>query len=761
MNPQLQFMLQQAIQAFQSGNYERADSILVKVIKADSKNLPSLHVLGLIKASQKKYQEAADLLGKAARLNPNEPSIQYNLAKALADCGSFNESIPHHKKSVELMPDNPEALLNYAIALGALASYEEALNFLDRAILIQPNYAEAFLNRGLILAALNRLEEANTSFESAIRLNPSSSESYFNKGIVLTKLNKLEEALNDYVTAIHLNPDYLDALLNCGVVLHSLRRFDEAVKAFENVINLNLNHYQAWFNRGVSLKELGRFEESLTSYNKSIELNSKYADAWLNKAAVLHEIKCFNESIDAYEEAMRLNPELDWVEGDLLHTKMKICSWDGFDESLIALTDKVRSGERCITPFPLLSLVDDGLIQKQCSTIYAHSKFPLNSELGPIKKSAEKEKIRIGYFSADFRNHAVSALTAQLFELHNKNKFEIIAFSYGPDDQSPMRARLIKAFDQFLDVNSQSDRQIAQLARNMGIDIAVDLGGFTTDSRPGIFSYRAAPIQAGYVGYLGTMGSSYMDYLFADKTIIPGEFEEYYSEKIIYLPSYQVNDLNRKISEEVFSRESLGLPKDEFVFACFNNNYKILPATFNSWMNILKAVSKSVLYLYSDNPSSEANLKKEAEARGVMRDRLIFGGRIDADQYLARYRACDLFLDTAPYNAGTTASDALWAGLPVLTLLGQSFPSRVAASLLKAIDLPELVTRNNAEYEARAIELAKSPDQIRIIKQKLAQNSFTKLLFDTPRFTQSLEAAYIKIYEFKNQDLAPKSFSIE
>jgi len=760
MNPQLQMMLQQALQSFQSGNYERSDSILRKIIKADSKNLPALHVLGLIKASQKKYQEAADLLSKAARLNPNEASIQYNLAKSLADCGSLRESIPHHKKAVELMPNNPEALLNYGITLGALTSYEDALQIFDKAIGIHPSYAEAFLNRGLILAALKRLDEANISFESAIQINPNLNEAWFNKGVVLTGLNRLDDALNAYISAIDLNPDHLDAWLNQGVVLYALKRYGEAIDSFDKVIKLNPNHFQAWFNKGASLKELQRPAEALIAYDKSIDLNANFSDVWVNKAAILHELKRFNESIESYQEALKLNPEIDWIEGDLLHTKMKVCSWDSFDESLVALVDKVRSGEKSITPFPLLSLVDDGLLQKQCSTIYAQSKFPFNSELGPLKRSTPKDKIRIGYFSGDFRNHAVSALTAQLFELHNKDRFEIIAFSYGPDDQSPMRGRLSKAFDQFLDVTSQSDIQIAQLARDLGIDIAIDLGGFTTDSRPGIFSYRAAPIQAGYIGYLGTLGSNYMDYLFADRTIIPHEAEQYYSEKIVYLPSYQVNDLNRKISEKNFSRESLGLPNDEFVFACFNNNYKILPATFNSWMNILKAVPKSVLYLYSDNPWSEANLKKEAEARGVISDRIIFGDRIDADQYLARYRACDLFLDTAPYNAGTTASDALWAGLPVLTLIGQSFPSRVASSLLYAIGLEELVTRSQGEYESKAIELARHPKAIVKIKEKLADNRSTTTLFDTPRFAKNIEGIYLKMYDRYQANLEPDHINI-
>jgi predicted O-linked N-acetylglucosamine transferase (SPINDLY family) len=256
------------------------------------------------------------------------------------------------------------------------------------------------------------------------------------------------------------------------------------------------------------------------------------------------------------------------------------------------------------------------------------------------------------------------------------------------------------------------------------------------------------------------MGANYMDYLFADKTIIPHEAEQYYSEKIVYLPSYQVNDMNRKISDEIFSRESLGLPKDKFVFACFNNNYKILPATFNSWMNILKATPKGVLYLYADNPWSKDNLMKEAEARGVKADRLIFGGRIDADQYLARYRACDLFLDTTPYNAGTTASDALWAGLPVLTLIGQSFPSRVASSLLNAVGLPELVTSSAAEYENRAIELAMNPEKMSAIKLKLVNNQFTTLLFDTPCFTESIEALYIKMYGDYQSNAGPNHISL-
>ena len=318
-----------------------------------------------------------------------------------------------------------------------------------------------------------------------------------------------------------------------------------------------------------------------------------------------------------------------------------------------------------------------------------------------------------------------------------------------------MRDRLINAFTQFIDVRTKSDQEIAKLARDLEIDIAVDLGGHTSGGRTGIFAYRAAPIQLSYIGYLGTMGIEYYDYLLADKIIIPNGSEHFFKEKIAYLPSYQVNDRKRTISERQFTRRELGLPEKAFVFCCFNNNYKILPSTFDSWMRILNAVEGSVLFLYAENEWSRVNLVNEAGLRGIDSARLIFGGRIPNEEYLARYQVCDLFLDTFPYNAGTTASDALWAGLPVLTRMGQSFASRMAASLLNAVGLPELITNTREEYEALAIELVLNPNKLADIKLKLANNLFTTPLFDTPLFTKNLEAAYIKMYERYQVDLEP------
>ena len=661
MNPQLQIMLQQAIQAFQSGNYERADSILVKVIKADSKNLPAFHILGLIKASQKKYKEAIELLGKAVKLDPNEPSLRFNLAKALMDSGAYMESIPHHKKAVELAPNNPEAWLNYGKAFSDLNAYEEALSIYDKALIINPGYAEAFLNKGATLKELKRYEEAIVCAESALRINP--------------------------------------------------------------------NLAEGWVNKGVALKEFKRYEEVISHYEKALSLKS----------------------------------EIDWLNGELLHTKMKICRWSGFTDNLENITNRLMANEKIANPFPLLALTDGVSLQRKCAEIYAQEKYPFNPALGPITKTKrlEGEKIRIGYFSADFHNHATGYLMAELFELHDKQKFEIFGFSFGPIKNDEMRQRLEKSFNQFIEVGDKADVEISQLSRDLNIDIAVDLKGFTQDARMGIFSYRAAPIQVNYLGYPGTLGADYMDYIIADETLIPDHLQLGYSEKVVYLPdSYQANDSKRVIADKKFTRQELGLPETGFVFSSFNNNYKILPAIFDSWMRILNAAEGSVLWLFEDNNFATESLKNEAEKRGIDSNRLVFAKRMFLPEHLARHQQADLFLDTFPYNAHTTASDALWAGLPIITLMGESFASRVAASLLYAINLPELVTTSQAEYELLAIELATNPLKLNSIKQKLTKNRLTTPLFNAQLFTKNLEATYMQMYERDMADLPPEHITI-
>jgi len=499
----------------------------------------------------------------------------------------------------------------------------------------------------------------------------------------------------------------------------------------------------------------------LQSFDKAIALNPDNADAYYNRGDALFDLKQHDAAIQNYDKAIALNPDCDYLYGMRLHTKMQICDWGDVDDQFAQLAAKIERNEKAVFPFAALALSGSLPLQRKAAEIWVQDECPTSHALPKIPKRPKHNKVRIGYFSADFRNHPVSFLTAELFETHDKSKFELTAFSFGTNANDEMRKRVAAAFDRFIDVRNMSDKDVAMLARNLEIDVAVDLGGFTKGSRTNIFAMRAAPLQVSYIGYLGTMGAEYIDYLIADNTIIPGEYQKHYSEKIVYLPGYQANDSKRRIADKEFTREELGLPRTGFVFCCFNNNYKITPGTFDSWMRILKQVDGSVLFLYAENALAAINLKKEAALRGVAPDRLVFGKRLPAPEYLARYRIADLFLDTLPYNAGTTASDALWAGLPVLTCVGEAFASRVAASLLNAIHLPELITSTQDAYEALAVELAANPERLRQIRQKLANNRLTAPLFDTALFTQHIEAAYTAMYGRYQADLPPEHISIK
>ncbi len=693
-------------------------------------------------------------------VKPTELDALHLLAIVYASQNKHNTALEWYKKVLDIIPDDTSALSNYASSLNAIGQNEEAILIFKKALEIDPLVPEFHYNLANTLCDLKRYSEALSFYEQSISLDPHYFQAHHNYGKALYDLKRYSEALIYYDRALLINPVFLDCLINKGAALNELKRYDEAIIHYDQALSLNPHYAEAWYNKGNTLYELKRYDESIAHFDKALRLKPDYVEAWSNKGVTLNELKRYDESIAHFDKALSLKPDIDWIAGDLLHTRMKICSWSGFAESLENISKKVMANEKVAAPFSLLALNDNCLLHKKSSEIYASNKYPKNLALGLISKRPSQEKLRIGYFSGDFRNHAVSFLTAELYELHDRNKFEIIAFSFGVDDKSEMRSRLSKAFDRFFDVSSMPDLEIAKLARELQIDIAVDLGGYTKDSRTGIFSCRAAPIQASYIGYLGTMGSEYYDYLLADKTLIPDNSQKFYSEKITYLPNYQVNDRKRIISERQFTRGELGLPETGFVFCCFNNNYKILPSIFDSWMRILNTVERSVLFLYAENEWAKANLIEEAGLRGIDSIRLVFGGRIPTEEYLARYQVCDLFLDTFPYNAGTTASDALWVGLPVLTLMGQSFASRVAASLLKAIGLPELITNSQEQYETLAIELARNPPKLEDIKLRLDHNRLTTPLFDAPLFTKNIEAAYIQMYERYRADLVPEHITI-
>jgi len=473
---------------------------------------------------------------------------------------------------------------------------------------------------------------------------------------------------------------------------------------------------------------------------KAISLQPNLPEAWSNKATALKDLKRYQEAIDHYSKALDINPSMPYLRGEILHLQMKIGDWTNFDESIKKITEEMVSGNKVIMPFAALALFNSE--EMNCKVAYIAADATSNSQIlntSPIS-SYQNKKIKLAYYSADFRSHPTAYLMSRLFKLHNRDQFEIYAFSLlNGGENDAMRKQLVPYFDHFIDVENLSDQEVVALSREHKIDIAVDLGGQTMDARTGIFALRAAPIQINYLGYPGTMAGQHHDYIIADAVTIPLANQKFFSEKIIYLPdSYQVNDDQKQISSRVFSKEELGLPSDKFVFCCFNNNFKITPEIFTIWMNILKNVQDSVLWLFEDNDFIKANLTKEAESQGIAGDRLIFAKRIGQQDHLARHRVADLFLDTLPYNAHTTASDALWSGLPVITIIGNSFPGRVAASLLQAIDLPELITHSREEYESLAIKLARDPEELKKIKGKLDNNRLKMHLFDTNLFSRNL-----------------------
>ncbi|HEY0767531.1 MAG TPA: tetratricopeptide repeat protein, partial [Steroidobacteraceae bacterium] len=509
------------------------------------------------------------------------------------------------------------------------------------------------------------------------------------------------------------------------------------------------------------LLELGRHDEALRSYDHALQLNPTLADACNNRGNALRELKRPDEALQSYERALKINPNLNWLYGAWLHTKLQLCDWADFESAVTDLTSRIVQGRRATRPFTVLALTDALSVQRRVAEISSDESALAVAALPPIAMRGRREIIRVGYYSADFHNHATAQLMVGLFELHDRKRFEVSAFSFGPDRHDHMTERLRSVFDRFVDVRSKSDHEVAQISRDLEIDIAVDLKGFTQDSRPGIFAHRAAPLQVNYLGYPGTMAANYIDYIVADPTVIPRHTRHHYSEKVIYLPnsyyptSYRVNDRERLTPDAEPSRAQLGLPQAGFIFCCFNSAYKIVPGTFKGWMRILKAVEGSVLWLLSDNQTAANNLRKEADKQGVSGTRVIIAAPLPLAQHLTRYRAADLFLDTLPCNAHTTASDALWAGLPVVTRAGESLAARVAASLLSAIGLPELVTSTEEQYQALAVALATDPQRMTTIKSQLKANRLTTPLFDTRLLTSHLENGYAQIYRRYHAGLSP------
>ncbi len=774
----------------QQGRLADAERIYLDVLQQQPHHFDALHLLGVISLQTRRPEQGAELIGEAIKTNPQVAAAHSNMGTAMMLLQRFEEALAAYDKAIALKPDYAEAHNDRGAALRQLKRHEEALASYDKAVAFNPNHAEAHYNRGLALSALQRRDEALASYDKAVALKPDHAEAHYNRGLALSALQRRDEALASYGKAVALKPGYAEAHYDLGNVLNALKRYQEALASYDKaialkrdfvdayyirsiallnlrrpeealascdkVIELRADYAEAHNVRGKALDALARHEEAVASYDKAIALKEDFAETHFNRGDALRNLRRYQEAIASFERAIALQPDQEYLRGYLVFTKLSICDWDNFELQCGDLLARVDRGEKATTPFLLFAVSNSPELQRKAAEAYVRTDYPRGNPLPAIGKLKRRDKIRIGYFSADFRNHAGAYSMVELFERHDRSKFEIIAFSFSSKGPHELKSRLEAAFDKYIDVYSCRDDEIARLAREMEIDIAIDRNGYTQDCRPIIFSLRAAPLQVSYKGYPGTMGTDAIDYLIADPIVLPADHRRHYSEKIVYLPnSYQVYDFKRAISQLSLGREEAGLPRDGFVFCCFNNNYKILPGMFDRWMRILAKVEGSVLWLLKNDTSAAANLRKEAAARGINPDRIVFAERMAASDHLARHRLADLFLDTLPYNAHTTASDALWAGLPVLSQIGETFAGRVAASLLTAIGLPELITSTPQDYEALAIELAGSPEKLAAIRHKLANNRLTTPMFDTKLFTRHIEAAYTAIYERHLAGLPP------
>jgi predicted O-linked N-acetylglucosamine transferase (SPINDLY family) len=650
----------------------------------------------------------------------------------------------------------PQALLNQALAFHQAGQLGQATALYRQLLQAQPRNADVLWLLGSLECQTGHLEQGAALLSRLVDIAPDHAYAHYNLGLALNKLGRLEEAISSYAKALAIKPDYAEAHINRGTALRDLNRWGEALANYDQALAVRPNYAEAFYNRGLALGQLERPGEALASYAQALAINPGYAEAHAQRGEILFAASRFEEALAGFEQALAITPTLDFLRGQALYARLYLCDWRLFDTECERLAEQLAQNETVSSPFPLLAVIDAPQVHRRAAELYAAVRYPAGHGVPEIAKRGRRERIRIGYFSADFRHHPMMHLMAEMLELHDRQRFELIAFSFGPDTGDSWRERAARAFDQFIDIRSLSDREAAALARNLELDLAIDLNGFTLGCRPGIFADRAAPIQVNYMGYPGTMGAPYIDYLLADRALIPADARQHYCEKIVYLPdTYQANCREREISDQALSRSDLGLPASGFVFCSFNTHYKITPDVFDSWLRIITRVPDSVLWLLVGNQTARLNLGKRAAQAGVDPRRLIFAASLPVAEHLNRLRSAHLFLDTFPYTAHTTASDALRMGLPIVTRSGQSFASRVAASLLKVVGVPDLITTTPQEYEALAVTLATQPEQLAAVRQRLLANLPTCALFGAERFTRAIESAYIAMYERYQDDLSP------
>lgn len=737
------------IKLYNQRKFDEVADLTKKLIIQFPTSIILWNLRGAASKSLGKLDESIRSFKKVIDISPTYADGYNNLGVALQEKGSLDESIKYFNKALSLRPNYPHAYNNVGIVYKKKGKLNLAAKLTKKAISLNPNYVEAYNNLATITQDQGQVNQAIQYFNKALILNPGYSEAHYNLGLAFSEINELDRAVQSFKKALSLQPNYPEAFNSLATVISKMGNKDEALKLFNKAILLKPNYSEAYFNVGIIFKKLNRLNDALVSYQKAINFKPDYVESFYNIATIFQEQGKLNEAIDYYNKALLIRPDYDKAQAQKLYQKAQICDWKKIQQDKDSFST-LGISKNHIPPFTMLFFEDSPRNHYLRSKLYAKKKY-LQKQI-PFEKTQKifkKERLRIGYFSSDLQNHATMYLASKIFEKYNKKKFEVYVYSFGRSVKNDeIREKLKNSVDVFKDVIDLSDKDIAMLARLDQIDIAIDLKGYTKNSRTGIFAYRAAPIQINFLGYPGTMGAKFFDYIIADSTIIPENKRKFYSEEIIYMPhTYQPTSHSFIISNKVFTKSEMNLPYNNFIFCCFNNSYKISPKEFSIWMRILNKIENSVLWLFGSNKWAKKNLSKEAENHGIASNRLIFADHLPHHDHLARLGLADLFLDTFNVNAHTTATDSLWAGTPVITKLGSSFASRVAASILKAVGLPELVVQNEKDYESLILEIANSPKKLIKIKEKLSSNKASKPLFNSEMYINYLENAYEQVFE--------------
>jgi predicted O-linked N-acetylglucosamine transferase (SPINDLY family) len=668
-------------------------------------------------------------------------------AVALHQSGLLDQAENLYQSILKERPHDPQVLNFWGTLKTQKNELSSAIDLIQKAIAIKPDYAQGHCNLGVAFDAADRLREAQSSFEAAVMHKPDYPLAWFNLGNVNHKLKNYASAIDCFEKAVQLKPDYAEAFMNCGLAQAELGLVSQADANYDAAINIIPNYAEAFNNKGALYMKDKRHQEALLCFEQAL-LHNQDEVVHFNLGTLYDELQLFKEASHHFQRVLALNPSYDEdCVGPLTYIQMKMCDWKNFQAHIDHIKYRVLEIGKPSGLLQLLTMSDDPRFLYQAGKVYCQSNYPSKNRNFQFQKVKNNSRLVVGYFSSDFHNHPLTHLISEVFELHDRSQFEIHAFCLSRNPQDRFTQRIRDNADYFWECGALSDSALLNLARQQNLDIALDLNGATGGNRMEIFADRVAPVQINYLGFPGTIGSDFHDYIIADEFLIPPEQQAHYSEKVIYLPCFQANDRKRRVSDIVPSRAKFNLPDNAFVFCCLNSTYKILPTQFAGWMRILLKVPESVLWILTDSTDVETNLQEQAQALGVSPHRLIFSKKMAHSDYLASYVCADLFLDTYPFNAGTTANDALWMGLPLVTLSGNTFASRMAGSLLHAVGLPELITSNLDDYETMAVELANDPNRLDKLRQKLKANRSSCVLFDSPLFVSKLEEQYVDIYK--------------